>query len=39
MERFDVTQEQIEAVLKFAAQSLQPPLPPQTATPGDADSV
>lgn len=29
MEQFDVTREQIEAVLEFVAQSLQPPIPPQ----------
>jgi uncharacterized protein (DUF433 family) len=28
MEQFDVTREQIEAVLEFVAQSLQPPIPP-----------
>ena len=31
MEQFDVTREQIEAVLEFVAQSLQPPLPLQPA--------
>ena len=29
MEQFDVTREQIEAVLEFVAQSLRPPDPPQ----------
>jgi uncharacterized protein (DUF433 family) len=35
IEQFDVTREQIQAVLDFVAQSLQPPIPPQ-ATPADA---
>jgi uncharacterized protein (DUF433 family) len=30
IEQFDVTREQIQAVLDFVAQSLQPPIPPQT---------
>ncbi len=36
MEQFDVTREQIQAVLDFVAQSLQPPPPPQTSAPADA---
>jgi uncharacterized protein (DUF433 family) len=39
MEQFDVTREQIEAVLDFVAQSLQPPVPPQQTSPADAHSV
>jgi uncharacterized protein (DUF433 family) len=39
MEQFDVTREQIQAVLDFVAESLQTPLPPQQATPADAHSV
>src|SRR5580704_1769892 len=38
MEQFDVTREQIRAVLDFVAQSLQPPIPPQATTPADAHS-
>jgi uncharacterized protein (DUF433 family) len=36
MEQFDVTREQIEAVLEFVAQSLKAPVPPQTQTTADA---
>jgi uncharacterized protein (DUF433 family) len=32
MEQFDVTREQIEAVLQFVAQSLRPPVIPQQAS-------
>ena len=39
MEQFDVTREQIEAVLEFVAQSLQPPTAPQPTTPADAHSL
>ena len=39
MEQFDVTREQIQAVLDFVTQSLQPPVPPQQMTPADAHSV
>lgn len=39
MEQFDVTRDQIEAVLEFVAQSLQPPIPPQPAASADAHSV
>lgn len=39
MEQFDVTREQIEAVLEFVAQSLQPPISPQPTTPADAHSL
>jgi len=37
MEQFDVTREQIEAVLEFVAQSLTAPVPAQT--PVDAHSL
>ena len=36
MEQFDVTREQIEAVLEFVAQSLRSPLPAQPTTNADA---
>jgi uncharacterized protein (DUF433 family) len=36
MEQFDVTREQIQAVLDFVAQSLQPPPPLQPSAPADA---
>jgi uncharacterized protein (DUF433 family) len=39
MEQFDVTREQIEAVLDFVAKSLQPPVPPQQATRADAHTL
>lgn len=38
MEQFDVTREQIQAVLDFVAQSLQPPVPAQPTMPADAHS-
>ena len=39
MEQFDVTREQITAVLDFVAQSLKASDPPRDATPVDAHSV
>ena len=36
MEQFDVTREQIEAVLEFVAQSLKAPIPAQPMTRADA---
>ena len=39
MDQFDVTREQIEAVLEFVAQSLQPPILPHTTTAADAHSI
>jgi uncharacterized protein (DUF433 family) len=36
MEQFDVTREQIAAVLEFVAQSLQPPAPPVGSVPDHA---
>ena len=36
MEQFDVTREQISAVLEFVAQSLKTPMPPQTSDLVDA---
>jgi uncharacterized protein (DUF433 family) len=39
MEQFDVTREQIEAVLEFVAQSLRSPLPVQQHTQADAHSL
>jgi len=39
MEQFDVTREQITAVLEFVAQSLKVSLPGQTSTPADAPEV
>jgi uncharacterized protein (DUF433 family) len=39
MEQFDVTREQIEAVLEFVAQSLKPPIPSQNPTSSDAHSL
>jgi uncharacterized protein (DUF433 family) len=39
MEQFDVTREQIEAVLEFVAQSLKPPIPVQDRTSADAHSL
>jgi uncharacterized protein (DUF433 family) len=39
MEQFDVTREQIQAVLDFVAQSLQPPIPPQNTAPADAHTL
>jgi uncharacterized protein (DUF433 family) len=38
MEEFGVTREQVNAVLEFAARSLDTPAPPQTRTPADARS-
>jgi uncharacterized protein (DUF433 family) len=38
MEQFDVTREQIAAVLDFVAQSLRVSAPPQSASPVDAHS-
>ena len=38
MEQFDVTREQIQAVLDFVAQSLRPPIPPQPMPSADAHS-
>lgn len=38
MEQFDVTREQIEAVLEFVAKSLKAPIPVQPLTPADARS-
>ena len=39
MDQFDVTREQIAAVLEFVAQSLKVSTPAQTATPADAHSL
>jgi uncharacterized protein (DUF433 family) len=39
MEQFDVTREQITAVLDFVAQSLNPPTPGDPSAPADAHSV
>jgi uncharacterized protein (DUF433 family) len=39
MEQFDVTREQIEAVLEFVSQSLQPPIQTQTTAAADAHSL
>jgi uncharacterized protein (DUF433 family) len=39
MEQFDVTREQIEAVLEFVAQSLKEPVPMPSQTYADAHSV
>ena len=39
MEQFDVTREQITAVLEFVAQSLRSSAPAQRATPPDAHSL
>ena len=39
MEQFDVTREQIAAVLEFVAQSLKSPVTTQDSTPIDAHSV
>ncbi len=39
MEQFDVSREQIAAVLDFVAQSLDPSKPGETSTPVDADSI
>ena len=39
MEQFDVTREQIAAVLDFVAQSLKPTIPPQGSVPVDAHSL
>jgi uncharacterized protein (DUF433 family) len=39
MEQFDVTREQIAAVLEFVAQSLKAPSPAQDLTPADAHSL
>ena len=39
MEQFDVTREQIAAVLEFVAQSLKVPVPAQDLTPADAHSL
>jgi uncharacterized protein (DUF433 family) len=39
IEQFDVTREQIQAVLDFVAQSLQSPLPPPTTIAADAHPV
>jgi uncharacterized protein (DUF433 family) len=39
MEQFDVTREQIEAVLEFVAQSLKPPPASQAAPPVDAHTL
>ncbi len=39
MEQFDVTREQIEAVLEFVAQSLKAPIPAQAPAPADAHSL
>jgi uncharacterized protein (DUF433 family) len=39
MEQFDVTREQIEAVLEFVAQSLKAPTPAQPLTAVDAHSL
>jgi uncharacterized protein (DUF433 family) len=38
MEQFDVTREQIEAVLEFVARSLEAPVPAPEVMPVDADS-
>ena len=39
MEQFDVTREQIEAVLEFVAQSLKPPIPSKNPASADAHSL
>jgi uncharacterized protein (DUF433 family) len=39
MEEFDVTREQVKAVLEFAARSLDPPVPAHTSTSADAHSL
>ncbi len=39
MEQFDVTREQITAVLEFVAQSLKAPVPAEPSVPVDARSV
>jgi uncharacterized protein (DUF433 family) len=39
MEQFDITREQIEAVLEFVAQSLRPPVMAQPLAPEDARSL
>ena len=39
MEQFDVTREQITAVLDFVAQSLKVPVPPRSPAPADAHSL
>jgi len=39
MQEFDVTREQIEAVLEFVAQSLKAPTPVQPPAPSDAHSL
>jgi uncharacterized protein (DUF433 family) len=39
MEQFDVTREQIEAVLEFVAQSLRTPVPAEATTAVDAHSL
>jgi uncharacterized protein (DUF433 family) len=39
MEQFDVTREQIAAVLEFVADSLKASTPPQTSAPADAHPV
>ena len=39
IEQFDVTREQIEAVLEFVAQSLEPPIPAQPPAHADAHSL
>jgi uncharacterized protein (DUF433 family) len=39
MEQFDVTREQITAVLEFVAQSLKVPAPAQASAPADAHSL
>ena len=39
MEQFDVTREQIAAVLEFVAQSLRVPTPARDCTPADAHSL
>jgi uncharacterized protein (DUF433 family) len=39
MEQFDVTREQIEAVLEFVAQSLRTPIPEHNLTSADAHSL
>lgn len=39
MEQFDVTREQITAVLDFVAQSLKVPAPAEATVPVDADSL
>lgn len=39
MEQFDVTRDQIAAVLEFVGQSLKVPSPPEASTPADAHSL